>query len=220
MTPDAARAVLSVLLPPAVLLVGPGAWDLASLLADMHGPGEVVRPLDADGARHIRDSAQYRPAAGQHLFVVGLDGAGQSAQNILLKTLEEPPRWVRFILAGTRPPLVTIASRCEVYALGADGGPRTVDEQAKGLVGSAIKAARSGSLMQLSHAIRDWEPAHTRVLWAWAMEAAAERWEAFTPDFAPGVTPAQAVALVEELSGLSGSKLAPQVALTRVFCPE
>jgi hypothetical protein len=219
MTPDAARKVLSTYLPPAVLLVGPGSWDLASLLAEMHGPGEVVRPLDADSARRIRDSAQYQPASGQRLFVVGLDGAGRSAQNILLKTIEEPPRWVRFILAGTRLPLDTIASRCEVYALGADAAPRSVDEQSKVLVGGAIKAARSGSLMLLSRAIRDWEPDHTRVLWAWALEAGAERWEAFSPDFAPGVTPDQATALIEELSALGGSRLAPQVALTRVFCP-
>lgn len=219
MTPDAAQKVLSTHLPPAVLLTGPGSWDLACMLADMHGPGELVSLLDAEAARRIRDSAQHQPVAGQVLYVVGLDGAGLSAQNILLKTLEEPPGWVRFILAASRLPLNTIVSRCEVYALGAEASPRVVDEQAKGVVGSAVKAARSGSLMQLSHVLRGWEPEHTRVLWAWAMEAAAERWEAFSPDFAPGVTPAQAVALVEELSGLAGSKLAPQVALTRVFCP-
>ena len=70
--------------------------------------------------RELRESVRYRPARDRYKVFI-IDEAHQittEAFNALLKTLEEPPEWVVFILCTTESHKipVTIASRCQQFS--------------------------------------------------------------------------------------------------------
>ncbi len=78
-----------------------------------------------DDIRELRESVKYRPARDRYKVFI-IDEAHQitnDAFNALLKTLEEPPEWVVFILCTTEPQAIpaTILSRCQSFQF------RTVD---------------------------------------------------------------------------------------------
>jgi DNA polymerase-3 subunit gamma/tau len=89
--------------------------------------GSSVDVIEIDAAsnrginemREIRENVRYRPARDRYkVFIV--DEAHQitkEAFNALLKTLEEPPEWVVFILCTTEANEIpnTIASRCQHF---------------------------------------------------------------------------------------------------------
>jgi DNA polymerase-3 subunit gamma/tau len=89
--------------------------------------GNSVDVIEIDAAsnrginemREIRENVRYRPARDRYkVFIV--DEAHQitkEAFNALLKTLEEPPEWVIFILCTTEAYEIpnTIASRCQHF---------------------------------------------------------------------------------------------------------
>ncbi|MGI8744794.1 MAG: DNA polymerase III subunit gamma/tau [Bryobacteraceae bacterium] len=90
--------------------------------------GSAVDVIEIDAAsnrginemRELRESVRYRPVRG-HYKVFIVDEAHQitsEAFNALLKTLEEPPEWVVFILCTTEVHKVpaTIASRCQQFS--------------------------------------------------------------------------------------------------------
>src|SRR5678816_1093198 len=70
--------------------------------------------------RELRENVRFRPARDRYkVFIV--DEAHQitsEAFNALLKTLEEPPEWVAFILCTTESHKIptTIASRCQQFS--------------------------------------------------------------------------------------------------------
>src|SRR6201987_5144896 len=73
-----------------------------------------------DEMRELRDAARYRPARDRFKIYI-LDEAHQitdAAFNALLKTLEEPPGHVIFMLATTQPEHIpqTIRSRCQHFS--------------------------------------------------------------------------------------------------------
>ena len=73
-----------------------------------------------DEIRELRDAARYRPARDRYKIYV-LDEAHQitdAAFNALLKTLEEPPPHIVFMLATTQPEDIpqTIRSRCQHFS--------------------------------------------------------------------------------------------------------
>jgi DNA polymerase-3 subunit gamma/tau len=73
-----------------------------------------------DEIRELRDAARYRPARDRYKIWI-LDEAHQitdAAFNALLKTLEEPPSHVVFMLATTQPEDIpqTIRSRCQHFS--------------------------------------------------------------------------------------------------------
>src|SRR5687768_2691615 len=72
-----------------------------------------------DNVRDIIENAQYRPARSRFkIYIVDeVHMLSKNAFNALLKTLEEPPSHVKFILATTEPEKVlpTILSRCQRY---------------------------------------------------------------------------------------------------------
>ncbi len=74
-----------------------------------------------DNMRDILDAAQYRPTNGRYkVYIIDeVHMLSLSAFNALLKTLEEPPAHVIFILATTdiRKVPVTILSRCQRFDL-------------------------------------------------------------------------------------------------------
>ena len=74
-----------------------------------------------DNIRDILDAAQYRPTNGRYkVYIIDeVHMLSTAAFNALLKTLEEPPAHVIFILATTeiRKVPVTILSRCQRFDL-------------------------------------------------------------------------------------------------------
>jgi DNA polymerase III subunit gamma/tau len=90
--------------------------------------GGAVDVIEIDAAsnrginemRELRENVRYRPARDRYkVFIV--DEAHQitsEAFNALLKTLEEPPEWVVFILCTTESHKIpaTIASRCQHFS--------------------------------------------------------------------------------------------------------
>jgi DNA polymerase-3 subunit gamma/tau len=74
-----------------------------------------------DDVRQMIDNAQYSPARGRYkvYLIDEVHMLSKSAFNALLKTLEEPPPHVKFILATTDPQklLVTVLSRCLQFNL-------------------------------------------------------------------------------------------------------
>ena len=72
-----------------------------------------------DNIRQITEAVQYAPSKGKYLVYIidEVHMLSAGAFNALLKTLEEPPEYVIFILATTeaRKVPVTIMSRCQRY---------------------------------------------------------------------------------------------------------
>jgi DNA polymerase-3 subunit gamma/tau len=90
--------------------------------------GSAVDVIEIDAAsnrginemRELRENVRYRPARGRYKVFI-IDEAHQitnEAFNALLKTLEEPPEWVVFILCTTESHKIphTIASRCQQFS--------------------------------------------------------------------------------------------------------
>ena len=96
-----------------------------SCLAIKNGSSMNVLEIDAasnngvDNVRELRDEVQYRPTDADYRVYI-IDEAHmltREAFNALLKTLEEPPEYVMFILATTEVNKipVTVLSRCQRY---------------------------------------------------------------------------------------------------------
>jgi len=98
----------------------------ASCLEIAAGSGMDVIEIDAasnrgiNEMRELRENVRFRPARDRYkVFIV--DEAHQitsEAFNALLKTLEEPPEWVVFMLCTTETHKIpsTIASRCQQFS--------------------------------------------------------------------------------------------------------
>ncbi len=74
-----------------------------------------------DNVRDLIDNAQYTPARGRHkvYLIDEVHMLSKAAFNALLKTLEEPPAHVKFLLATTDPQKlpITVLSRCIKFNL-------------------------------------------------------------------------------------------------------
>ncbi len=100
--------------------------DCESCLEVRQGNAVDVLEIDAatnrgiDEIRELRDAARYRPARDKYKIYI-LDEAHQitdAAFNALLKTLEEPPDHIVFMMATTQPEDIpqTIRSRCQHFS--------------------------------------------------------------------------------------------------------
>ncbi len=100
--------------------------------------GYAVDVIEIDAAsnrginemRELRESIKYRPARDRYKVFI-IDEAHQitnEAFNALLKTLEEPPEWVVFVLCTTEAHKIptTIASRCQQFAFRSVDFPEVV----------------------------------------------------------------------------------------------
>lgn len=149
------RAELERELPfPAVMLIGPestGKYLLAAHLAGLHaGPGDrmAVPRMTVDAAREAARFLHTVPRGGPvKVVAAGLDGASGAAQHVLLKVLEEPPPYGRFILTASSLPLPTVVSRCVIRRTGllADG------EVADVLAGKGIARSVADRLAGVAH---------------------------------------------------------------------
>lgn len=104
---------------------GSPCGECAMCRAIAAGASTSVVEIDAasnngvDNIREIRDEVAYRPTEGRYrVYIIDeVHMLSAGAFNALLKTLEEPPEYVIFILATTEAHKipVTILSRCQRY---------------------------------------------------------------------------------------------------------
>ncbi len=82
---------------------------------------DAASNTQVDAMRDLLDNAQYAPTAGRFkVYIIDeVHMLSKSAFNAMLKTLEEPPAHVKFILATTDPQKVpvTVLSRCLQFNL-------------------------------------------------------------------------------------------------------
>lgn len=110
-----------------------------------------------DEIRDLIERAAYKPAVGR-FKVFMIDEAHQltkDAFNALLKTLEEPPAYLKFVLATTDPEkmLPTVLSRCLQFNL-RPMAPQTVQEHLAQVLAAEGVAADAGALRLLGRAAR------------------------------------------------------------------
>jgi DNA polymerase III subunit gamma/tau len=84
--------------------------------------------------RELRESVRYRPARDRYKVFI-IDEAHQitnEAFNALLKTLEEPPEWVVFVLCTTETHKIptTIGSRCQQFSFRSVDFQQVIDRMA------------------------------------------------------------------------------------------
>lgn len=115
--------------------VGPTPCGECSACLDIDA-GRFGDLLEVDAAtntrveemRELLDNSQYRPVTGRYkVYIIDeVHMLSRHAFNAMLKTLEEPPAHMKFILATTDPQKVpvTVLSRCLQFAL----KPMTVDQ--------------------------------------------------------------------------------------------
>src|SRR5678815_1288056 len=141
--------------------------------------GRFVDLLEVDAAtntkvdemRDLLDNAQYMPVAGRFkVYIIDeVHMLSRHAFNSMLKTLEEPPEHVKFILATTDPQRlpVTILSRCLQFNLTPLAPPLIAghlkhvleaekiafEEAALALIGRAASGSVRGALSLLDQAI-------------------------------------------------------------------
>ena len=104
---------------------GEPCGECATCLSILEGSSVNMVEIDAasnngvDNIRDIRDEVQYRPSTGRYrVYIIDeVHMLSTGAFNALLKTLEEPPEYVIFILATTEPHKIpiTVLSRCQRY---------------------------------------------------------------------------------------------------------
>ena len=92
---------------------------------------DAASNTQVDAMRDLLDNAQYAPAVGRFkVYIIDeVHMLSKSAFNAMLKTLEEPPAHVKFILATTDPQKVpvTVLSRCLQFNL-RQMGSMTINE--------------------------------------------------------------------------------------------
>jgi DNA polymerase III subunit gamma/tau len=82
---------------------------------------DAASNTQVDNMRELLENALYAPTSGRYkVYIIDeVHMLSRSAFNAMLKTLEEPPRHVQFILATTDPQKipVTVLSRCLQFNL-------------------------------------------------------------------------------------------------------
>jgi DNA polymerase-3 subunit gamma/tau len=82
---------------------------------------DAASKTKVDDTRELLDNVQYAPARGRYkiYLIDAVHMLSKSSFNALLKTLEEPPPHVKFLLATTDPQKlpVTVLSRCLQFNL-------------------------------------------------------------------------------------------------------
>lgn len=164
-----------------------------------------IPTLTADEAREIRRFSMIAPMGHTKLVAIRIDGASQAAQNILLKTLEEPTRRVRFILLATKDPIPTVVSRSRVFRFGyldrgelsevltrlgsaalPHGGQvkpcldRSDLSVKKHTALAALRAIFRNDTHAIDKLLGDWTPETHRLLAIWCMEAMTGRWDVYS----------------------------------------
>jgi DNA polymerase III subunit gamma/tau len=107
-----------------------------------------------DDVREVIDNAQYMPTRGRYkvYLIDEVHMLSRNAFNALLKTLEEPPEHVKFLLATTDPQKlpVTVLSRCLQFNL-KRLTPEQIAAQMRMILAAEAIAFDEGAIAQLAH---------------------------------------------------------------------
>ena len=110
-----------------------------------------------DEVQSLLEQAVYKPVQGRFkVFMIDeVHMLTNTAFNAMLKTLEEPPEYLKFVLATTDPQKVpvTVLSRCLQFNL-RPMAPETVHDHLVTVLGSEAIEAEEGALRLLSRAAR------------------------------------------------------------------
>ena len=108
-----------------------------------------------DDVREVIENAQYMPTRGRYkvYLIDEVHMLSKAAFNALLKTLEEPPEHVKFLLATTDPEKlpVTVLSRCLQFNLKRLSEEQIADQMRKILSAESI-VFEDAAIQRLSHA--------------------------------------------------------------------
>ncbi len=151
-----------------------GADGQGGITAQPCGVCEACRDIDAgrfvdyteldaasnrgvDEVQGLLEQAVYKPVQGRFkVFMIDeVHMLTNTAFNAMLKTLEEPPEYLKFVLATTDPQKVpvTVLSRCLQFNL-RPMAPETVHAHLVTVLGQEAIAAEEGALRLLSRAAR------------------------------------------------------------------
>lgn len=178
-------------LPHAFLFLGPahsGKYQLAlafahKLRTTLQNQSEVYEfdIAASDGVGNLRELIQFSNLtaanrASKKIFVVkNFQDASVTAQNTLLKTLEEPARSAVFILVSNHnSALPTILSRCvAVRCFATENGSLDINERQQRVL-DALSGQQSGLLLQLKE-LQDMDtPEISTLLQSWVQHLLAE----------------------------------------------
>ena len=110
-----------------------------------------------DEVQSLLEQAVYKPVQGRYkVFMIDeVHMLTNTAFNAMLKTLEEPPEYLKFVLATTDPQKVpvTVLSRCLQFNL-RPMAPQTVLEHLQGVLKAEGVAAEAAALKLLARAAR------------------------------------------------------------------
>ena len=151
-----------------------GADGQGSITAHPCGVCDACRDIDAgrfidyveldaasnrgvDEISQLLDQAVYKPVVGRFkvYMIDEVHMLSTTAFNAMLKTLEEPPEYLKFVLATTDPQKVpaTVLSRCLQFNL-RPMAPQTVQEHLASVLASEHIPAEPGALRLLARAAR------------------------------------------------------------------
>ncbi|WP_426356899.1 DNA polymerase III subunit gamma/tau [Pseudocolwellia sp. HL-MZ19] len=118
---------------------------------------DAASKTKVDDTREILDNVQYAPTSGRYkvYLIDEVHMLSRSSFNALLKTLEEPPEHVKFILATTDPQKlpVTVLSRCLQFHLKALTVSQ-IEQQLNLILAAENVKADKGSVTLLAKAAR------------------------------------------------------------------
>ncbi|HHQ68947.1 MAG TPA: DNA polymerase III subunit gamma/tau, partial [Halothiobacillaceae bacterium] len=107
---------------------------------------DAASKTKVDDTRELLDNVAYMPVKGRYkIYLIDeVHMFSQASFNALLKTLEEPPEYVKFLLATTDPQKlpVTVVSRCLQFNLRALPESQIVEYLAKITARESIEAER------------------------------------------------------------------------------
>ena len=116
---------------------------------------DAASNTQVDAMRDLLDNAQYAPTVGRFkVYIIDeVHMLSKSAFNAMLKTLEEPPAHVKFILATTDPQKVpvTVLSRCLQFNLRQMASP-TINEHLQNVLNQENIAFEPAALNLISRA--------------------------------------------------------------------
>ena len=116
---------------------------------------DAASNTQVDAMRELLDNAQYAPTVGRFkVYIIDeVHMLSKSAFNAMLKTLEEPPAHVKFILATTDPQKVpvTVLSRCLQFNL-RQMASTTISEHLQNVLGQENISFESAAISLISRA--------------------------------------------------------------------
>ncbi len=116
---------------------------------------DAASNTQVDAMRDLLDNAQYAPTVGRFkVYIIDeVHMLSKSAFNAMLKTLEEPPAHVKFILATTDPQKVpvTVLSRCLQFNL-RQMASQTINEHLQNVLGQENIAFEAAAISLISRA--------------------------------------------------------------------